>query len=195
MCAHFEQWNNWMAFIPISSADCPNQFPHYQIKGLFKCTLLKQLENEEHFKKGAWDEERGRKKKPSVNLHSLQSRTSAEIIRVEESLACANFLPPLQNKIIKRMCLRQSQETPWCLGLCFLSWVFLWGFTWQNAESCFVPMPVTIHPHNRSCVCVCMLVCVICVTVLFCFFFFVLACCLAVFPVSSEPGTCSHIPN
>lgn len=116
MCAHFEQWNNWMAFIPISSADCPNQFPHYQIKGLFKRTLLKQLENEEHFKKGAWDEERGRKKKPSVNLHSLQSRTSAEIIRVEESLACANFLPPLQNKIIKRMCLRQSQETPMVPG-------------------------------------------------------------------------------
>lgn len=39
------------------------------------------------------------KKKPC-----LQSRANAaEIIRGEKSLTCANFLPPLQNKIIKRM--------------------------------------------------------------------------------------------
>lgn len=47
-----------------------------------------------------------------MNLHWLQSGASVEIIRGGKSLACANFLPPLQNKIIKRMCARQRQETP-----------------------------------------------------------------------------------
>lgn len=47
-----------------------------------------------------------------MNLQSLHSRASAEIIRGEKSLAGANFLPPLQNKIIKRMCVRQRNETP-----------------------------------------------------------------------------------
>lgn len=42
--------------------------------------------------------------------------------------------------------LKQRERPPWRLGLQFLSHVFLWGFMWQNTESCFVPPLITLHP-------------------------------------------------
>lgn len=74
-----------------------------------------------------------------MNLHSLPSGASAEIIRGEKSLACANFLSPLQNKIIKRMCVRQRQETPMVPGSLLSVMSIPAGFHMTKRRKLFCP--------------------------------------------------------
>ncbi len=82
--------------------------------------------------------ERDRESKRNLCCH--QCWAYAGIIR-------GGNLALMQTSNCQKNNLSQTKERPlWCWGLWFLSYLFLWGFTWQNAESCFVPLPVMLHP-------------------------------------------------
>lgn len=125
--------------------------------------------------------------------HSLQPWVCAEIIRREKSLACANFLPPLQNKIIKRLCVRQKAGDPhgaWVSASCH---EYSCGVSHDKTQKVVLSLRLSRSTLVTAAVCLCWRVWM-CVSVFGCavarvclccsFFFFALACCLAVFPVS-----------
>lgn len=103
----------------------------------------------------AWEEE-----KQFVNLHCFQSWASVEIIRGEKSLACANFLPPLQNKIIKRMCARQRQETPTVPGSLLPVMEYSYGVSHDKTQKVVLSPCLSRYTLITAAVCLCACACV-----------------------------------
>lgn len=141
-----------------------------------------------------WSEllELWREEKQFVNLlYCFHSWAIVEIISGERSLARANFLPLLQNKIIKRMCVRQRQETPTVPGSLLPVMEYSSGVSHDKMQKVVLSPCLSRHTLITAavCMCACASLCVfggvLVYFVWLCFSFFALACCLAVFPVSS----------
>lgn len=118
---------------------------------------------------------------------------SVEIIRRDWSLAGANFFPLLQNKIIKRMRVKQRHKTPTVPGSLLPVMEYSCGVSHDKTQK--VVLSPCLSPHTlgtaaaclRACVRLCVRVCLVVyfgVRVRAFLFFLALACCLAVFPVS-----------
>lgn len=81
----------------------------------------------------------------TAHVHILVPQSHSSIPRAEimrRKISCLHQPQIGEMKI----CLKQRERPPWRLGLRFLSHIFLGGFMWQNTESCFVPLLVTLHP-------------------------------------------------
>lgn len=116
-----------------------------------------------------WEEE---KAAGGSTLPPPSSSASVEIIRPGWSLA-ANFFPPLQNKIIKRMRVRQRQETPTVPGSLLPVMEYSCGVSHDKTQK--VVWSPCLSPHTLvtaaaclracvwacapACVCLCTLVC------------------------------------
>ncbi len=108
---------------------------------IFKYEIsLKFSRGETCFTHSLLQQKRERDRESKRNLCCHQCWAYAGIIR-------GGNLALMQTSNCQKNNLSQTKERPlWCWGLWFLSYLFLWGFTWQNAESCFVPLPVMLHP-------------------------------------------------